>query len=615
MLAAFNTQDCFSGFAFYNEKTPIIVGAVLAVLFGVCVLGGGKRLTKVTEVLVPVMGILYVLVSLFVVITHITALPRVFGMIFRSAFDFRAIFGGFTGSCIMWGIKRGLYSNEAGMGSAPNAAASADVAHPAKQGLVQMLSVFIDTLLICSATAFMCLFSGVEPSSEAAGAAYVQAAARTALGGFGPVFLAVAVSLFAFTTLLGNYYYTEGCLRFLMKKKPGSTFMTVFRLCATALVFLGAVISAGLAWDTADLLQALMVIINVPVILLLAKPALDALKDYEAQRKAGKEPVYHAAANGIQGTEQLFFAHGGIDGLAAGHGDRSRRKPGAGAFRSIQAPEVCPDQRRHKGIAAAGGVHRDLGQRGKPDPLLSVRGQHAFLSHGDIDLLQPGLQQGVGSAVQIVLVGDPDAGEQFGLQLIRLQRVQAGQNRPQFFRLGNRDGVGEDRHIDLGAEPADGLLRDVRIQNQGSGCAEQRQLLLQRVGRQEAADLHIRDGQMHLARMVGKIKIGRGRLARNRNGILRVDADLAAGAADDIGIKILAEGRDQSDRQTEQAQVVGNVPADAARACADPAGVGVRQDQRLKGLAADIDVHPADDRGISAAFSLLQHVFTFFWPG
>jgi AGCS family alanine or glycine:cation symporter len=303
MLAAFNTQDCFSGFAFYNEKTPIIVGAVLAVLFGVCVLGGGKRLTKVTEVLVPVMGILYVLVSLFVVITHITALPRVFGMIFRSAFDFRAIFGGFTGSCIMWGIKRGLYSNEAGMGSAPNAAASADVAHPAKQGLVQMLSVFIDTLLICSATAFMCLFSGVEPSSEAAGAAYVQAAARTALGGFGPVFLAVAVSLFAFTTLLGNYYYTEGCLRFLMKKKPGNTFMTVFRLCATALVFLGAVISAGLAWDTADLLQALMVIINVPVILLLAKPALDALKDYEAQRKAGKEPVYHAAANGIQGTD------------------------------------------------------------------------------------------------------------------------------------------------------------------------------------------------------------------------------------------------------------------------------------------------------------------------
>ena len=177
---------------------------MLAVLFGICVLGGGKRLTKVTEVLVPVMGILYVVVSLIVVIMHIGSLPHVFGMIFKSAFNLKAIFGGFTGSCIMWGIKRGLYSNEAGMGSAPNAAAAADVAHPAKQGLVQMLSVFIDTLLICSATAFMCLFSGVEPSADAAGAASVQAATRTALGNFGPIFMAVAVSLFAFTTLLGS---------------------------------------------------------------------------------------------------------------------------------------------------------------------------------------------------------------------------------------------------------------------------------------------------------------------------------------------------------------------------------------------------------------------------
>jgi AGCS family alanine or glycine:cation symporter len=303
MLAAYNTQDTFSGFSFYSEKTPIVIGAILAILFAICVLGGGKRLTKVTEVLVPVMGVLYVLVSLFVVITHITSLPRVIAMIFGSAFNFKAIFGGFTGSCIMWGIKRGLYSNEAGMGSAPNAAAAADVAHPAKQGLVQMLSVFIDTLLICSATAFMCLFSGLEPTADAAGAAYVQAATRTSLGGFGPVFLAVAVTLFAFTTLLGNYYYTEGCLRFILKKKPGSAFMTVFRLCATALVFLGAVISAGLACDTADLLQALMVLINVPVILILAKPAIRALKDYETQRKAGKDPIYNAAENGVSGTE------------------------------------------------------------------------------------------------------------------------------------------------------------------------------------------------------------------------------------------------------------------------------------------------------------------------
>ena len=303
MLAAYNTQSTFAGFSFYDKNTAYIVGGVLAVLFGICVLGGGKRLTKVTEVLVPVMGVLYVIVSLIVVFTHISSFGTVFKTIFRSAFDFQAIFGGFTGSCVMWGIKRGLYSNEAGMGSAPNAAAAADVSHPAKQGLVQMLSVFIDTLLICSATAFLCLFSGVEPTAEAAGAAYVQACTGAALGSFGPIFITVAVCLFAFTTLIGNYYYTEGCLRFIMKKEPGKAFMLVYRLIAIALVFAGAVISAGLAWDTADLLQALMVIINVPVIILLAKPAVAALRDYEWQRRKGKLPAYRANANGVKGTD------------------------------------------------------------------------------------------------------------------------------------------------------------------------------------------------------------------------------------------------------------------------------------------------------------------------
>ena len=312
MLAAYNTQSTFESFSFYKQTfqaagftvtMPMIVGGVLAVLFGICVLGGGKRLTKVTEILVPVMGVLYVIVSLVVIFTHISSFGAVFKNIFQSAFDFKAIFGGFTGSCVMWGIKRGLYSNEAGMGSAPNAAAAADVSHPAKRGLVQMLSVFIDTLLICSATAFLCLFSGVEPTAEAAGAAYVQACTGAALGSFGPIFIAVAVCLFAFTTLLGNYYYTEGCLRFIMKKEPGKIFMVIYRLCATALVFAGAVISAGLAWDTADLLQALMVIINVPVIIILAKPAIAALRDYEWQRRKGKLPAYRANANGVKGTD------------------------------------------------------------------------------------------------------------------------------------------------------------------------------------------------------------------------------------------------------------------------------------------------------------------------
>ena len=303
MLAAYNTQDVFSTFPFYSKSTPVIVGAVLAAIFGFCVLGGGRRLTRATEVLVPVMGLLYVLVSLYVVVRNIGKVPYVFSSIFRSAFDFKAVFGGFTGSCVMWGIKRGLYSNEAGMGSAPNAAAAADVSHPAKQGLVQMLSVFIDTLLICTATAFLCLFSGVEPLAEAAGATYVQACTRTALGSFGAYFIVIAVCLFAFTTLLGNYYYTEGCLRFIMKKDPGKGFMFVYRLIATALVFAGASVSAGLAWDTADMLQGLMVIIHVPVIVILAKPAVAALRDYEWQRRKGKLPAYRGAANGVKGTD------------------------------------------------------------------------------------------------------------------------------------------------------------------------------------------------------------------------------------------------------------------------------------------------------------------------
>ena len=303
MLAAYNTQDTFSSFSFYGKTTSIIVGAVLAVLFAASVLGGAKRLTKVTEVLVPLMGVLYIVVSLVVIVLNIKSFGAVFGSIFRSAFDFKAIFGGFAGSAIMWGIKRGLYSNEAGMGSAPNAAAAADVSHPAKQGLVQMLSVFIDTLLICSATAFMCLFSGVVPTEELKGAPYVAASMKEALGGFGPVFMAVAVCLFAFTTLIGNYYYTEGCWRFILKRDPGKGFMTCWRLFCALLVFIGAVISAGLAWDTADLLQALMVIINVPVIVILGSTAVRALDDYRAQRKTGKNPIFKAKDIGISGTD------------------------------------------------------------------------------------------------------------------------------------------------------------------------------------------------------------------------------------------------------------------------------------------------------------------------
>jgi len=306
-LASYNLQSTFAGFSFYKpETTPLIFGVVLAILFAVCVMGGGKRLSSVTSLLVPVMGVLYILVAVIVVVMNIGNVPAMFATIFKDAFNFKAIFGGFSGSCLMYGIKRGLYSNEAGMGSAPNAAATADVSHPAKQGLVQMLSVFLDTLLICSATALMCLSSDVVPTAELAGAPYVQAALQSTLGDIGPIFIAAAMSLFAFTTLIGNYYYCEGCLRYILKREPGKGFMTLFRLIAAVIVMVGAVASMGLVWNLADLTQGLMVVINIPAIMLLAKPAVLALRDYRRQRAEGKNPEFRAADIGLAGKTEFW---------------------------------------------------------------------------------------------------------------------------------------------------------------------------------------------------------------------------------------------------------------------------------------------------------------------
>lgn len=306
-LASYNMQSTFAGFSFYDASvTPAVMGLLLAVLFLICIMGGGRRLSRVTGVMVPAMGVLYILVALVIVVMNLGRLPAMFGAIFASAFDLKAIFGGFSGSCLMYGIKRGLYSNEAGMGSAPNAAASADVSHPVKQGLVQMLSVFLDTLLICTATAFMCLLSGVAPAEELAGAPYVQAALQNVLGGVGPVFIAVSMTLFAFTTLIGNYYYCEGCLRFIMRRQPSKRFMTGFRVAASCIVLVGAIASMGLVWNLADLTQGLMVVTNIPVILLLVRPALAALKDYQRQRQAGKDPVFRAADIGLENDTEFW---------------------------------------------------------------------------------------------------------------------------------------------------------------------------------------------------------------------------------------------------------------------------------------------------------------------
>lgn len=303
MLASYNLQDTFSTYGFYNKSTtPWIIGAVIAVIVCYCLIGGGKRIAKITSLLVPVMGVAYVVISLIVVVLNIKFLPDVFARIFREAFDFKSIFGGFTGSCVMLGIKRGLFSNEAGIGSAPNASASAEVSHPAKQGLVQVLSVFIDTILICSATAFMCMFSGVEPTEEIAGAVYVQQAIASVFGKFGPIFITVAMALFAFTTLIGNLYYVDKCVIHIAGKIPSKKARVTINVISSLIIFTGAGLSADLLWGIADVTMGAMAVINIPVIIILGKHAFNALKDYEKQRKAGKDPVFKAANIGLDYT-------------------------------------------------------------------------------------------------------------------------------------------------------------------------------------------------------------------------------------------------------------------------------------------------------------------------
>ncbi len=318
MLCSFNLISSFTGYGFYAAAgtialggrefslAAVVGGGLLALLVAFCIFGGGRRTVRVTGVLVPVMGVLYILMAVLVMVLNAGALPAVLSRIFAEAFDFQAIFGGFAGSAVMHGIKRGLYSNEAGIGSAPNAAAAADVSHPVKQGLVQMLSVFIDTLLICTATAMMTLCTGVDIHGGLEGAPLVQASLATVFGTFGPYFITFALLLFAFTTLLGNLFYCEGCLNYIAGRKVGRAGRTAFNLAAVALVFVGALLEVNLVWNIADVLMGIMAIINLPVIILLGGAAMRALEDYCRQRSEGRDPVFKSASIGLGGQTEFW---------------------------------------------------------------------------------------------------------------------------------------------------------------------------------------------------------------------------------------------------------------------------------------------------------------------
>ena len=297
LLCSYNLQSTFMDYYFYNSTTPVIIGAILAAITGYCLLGGGKRIVKVTGTVVPLMGVSYVIVALIVILFNYQNIPSMFVLIFQDAFDFQSIAGGFVGSCLVYGIKRGLFSNEAGVGSAPNASASAHVSHPAKQGLVQTLSVYIDTLLLCTATALMCLSTGVARNAAVSGAPYVQSAIGTVFGTAGPIFITVAMVLFAFTTLIGNLYYVDNALIYLnRKKKPSKKFMNIFYIFAALIIFVGAIIPMDAAWAMADITMGGMTLINLPVCVALGKYALGCLKDYEKQKKSGIDPVFKASS-------------------------------------------------------------------------------------------------------------------------------------------------------------------------------------------------------------------------------------------------------------------------------------------------------------------------------
>ncbi|MGD6848032.1 sodium:alanine symporter family protein [Rossellomorea aquimaris] len=278
----------------------LTVGIILAMLTALVIFGGVKRIASVTQIVVPVMAVLYLILAFFILVTNITMLPNMFVIIFENAFGIREVASGGVGAAIMMGIKRGLFSNEAGMGSAPNAAASAGVTHPVKQGLIQTLGVFTDTLLICTATAFMIILSD-QYTTGIDGIQLTQAALSFHVGEWADTFVAVAIFLFAFSSIIGNYYYGETNIEFI-KYSPVTLF--IYRMAVLGMVIFGAVVKLDIVWSLADLFMGLMAIINLIAITLLAKIAISALKDYREQKRQGKDPVFYSnSIKGLKGIE------------------------------------------------------------------------------------------------------------------------------------------------------------------------------------------------------------------------------------------------------------------------------------------------------------------------
>lgn len=269
----------------------LVIGIIIAVISALVILGGISRIAKVSEIIVPVMALCYIGMAAFIFFVNITEVPSVISLIVQNAFGIREVAGGTLGGAILMGVKRGLFSNEAGMGSAPNAAATASVSHPVKQGLIQSLGVFTDTIIICSCTAFIILLSGVDyTGGTLTGIALAQSALSSEIGSWAGIFLTICVLLFAFSSIVSNYYYGESNIAFL---NNGKKILVVYRILVIAMVLFGSVADLNLVWNLADSFMGFMAILNLIAIGMLSSKAFLALKDYTKQKKSGiKEPVF-----------------------------------------------------------------------------------------------------------------------------------------------------------------------------------------------------------------------------------------------------------------------------------------------------------------------------------
>src|SRR5690625_1263648 len=271
---------------------PILLGVLLAGLTAAIIFGGMRRVAGVAQNMVPIMALIYLVLGIVIVGMNLGELPRVLGQIVTEAIAPQAVIGGGLGAAIVNGVQRGMLSNEAGMGSVPNVAATASVSHPVKQGLVQTLGVYFDTLLICSITAFIVLVAFPDVSAGGEGLMMVQESLRTNFGDWGTVMLAVIMFLLAFTSVLGNYSYGEANMNYLTRNKR---WLTAFGWAVTLMVFVGSVITVELAWSIAGVSMVVIAVINLVVITLLSKPALKLLRHYQAERKAGRNPIFLAS--------------------------------------------------------------------------------------------------------------------------------------------------------------------------------------------------------------------------------------------------------------------------------------------------------------------------------